>query len=98
MKKLLAAAMVAGLFVGGATVAQAGHDDDRPAHEPGDNGLCNAFFKGEKNGWETNGYPPPFQSLVDRADDGNDDTSVEDDVRSYCGALAPAEGSPGTRR
>lgn len=91
MKKLLAAVMAAGLLVGGASFAQAGHSDDRDPHKSQDKGLCTAYFNGNKNGWEKNGTPPPFQDLESRADDADSETT--DDVATYCGALIG--GNPG---
>src|SRR5258705_7614681 len=81
MKKLLAAALVAGLGFGGATLAVA---------SPGpngnnDHGLCTAYFNGQKNGWAKNGTPPPFQSLEDTANaQGNPNNSTTQNVYDYC--------------
>ena len=91
MRKMIIAAITAAMLSGGAGVALAGHTDDRPDHEPQDRGLCTAFHNGNKNGWEKNGTPPPFQDLMDRADDGDPDTT--DDVATYCDGLIG--GNPG---
>lgn len=91
MRRLIAAGLTALFLAGGTGAALAGHSDDRPDHEPRDKGLCTAFFNGNKNGWDKNGTPPPFQDLMDRADDGDDETT--DDVETYCGDLIG--GNPG---
>lgn len=91
VKKLLVSAAAATLLTLGAGAAQASHTDDRDPHEPQDRGLCTAFFNGNKNGWEQNGTPPPFQDLMNRADDGDDQTT--NDVETYCGTLIG--GNPG---
>jgi hypothetical protein len=94
MRKLIATGLTALFLAGGTGVALAGHpaDDPRDPHKPQDKGLCTAFFNGNKNGWEKNGYPPPFRDLMARADDGNEDTT--DDVRTYCGDLIGGNDGP----
>jgi hypothetical protein len=91
LRKMIAAGFTALFLASGAGAAVASHTDDRDEHKPQDHGLCTAFFNGNKNGWEKNGTPPPFQDLMDRADDGNDDTT--NDVETYCGTLIG--GNPG---
>jgi hypothetical protein len=94
MRKLIAAGFTAALLAGGTGVAVAGHNGD--GHKPQDKGLCTAFFNGHKNGFEKNGYPPPFQDLVNRAEqyapenndlDPTNDVQGADAVASFCGNL-----------
>lgn len=88
LKKLIASAALAMMVAGGAGVAQAGHTDDGSGHLPQDHGLCTAYFNGSEQGQEKkreNGKP--FGDLEIRADDGDDSTSAEDDVRAFCGDL-----------
>ena len=86
LKKLIASAALALMVAGSAGVAQAGHDGAN-GHEPQDHGLCTAYFNGNKNGWEKNGTPPPFQGLEARAE------AAEEDVETFCGDLTG--GNPG---
>jgi len=80
MRKLLAAVLSAGLFVGGAVVAQAAPGPN----DSNNHGLCTAFFNGQKKGHDKNGNPGPFAALIEVADDGDDETPVEQDVYNYC--------------
>ena len=100
MRKLIATGFTALLLAGGTGVAFAGHGGD--GHKPQDHGLCTAFFNGNKNGWEKNGYPPPFQDLISRAEehapenndeDPDNDVAGADAVASFCGDLVG--GNPG---
>lgn len=95
MKKLLAVAMAGGLLIGGAGFAQAGHNQDGSGHQPQDGGLCTAFANGNKNGWEKNGTPPPFQDLMTRSGDADGDNTpgTAEDVTAFCGDLTG--GNPG---
>jgi hypothetical protein len=89
VKKLLVVAMAAGLFVGGAGLAQAASQP----HEPQDHGLCTAYYNGNKNGWEKKGTPPPpFQDLISRADDGDPNTT--NDLATYCDGLVGGNPAP----
>ena len=87
MKKLLAGAMAAGLLVGGAGLAQAASSEP---HKPQDYGHCQAIQgPGNHNGWYKDGHsvPGPFQDLIDRADDGDDNTTT--DLADYCATATP---------
>jgi hypothetical protein len=51
-----------------------------------DHGLCTAYFNGQKNGHDKHGSPGPFAALEEAADDGDDNTSVAEDVYNFCQA------------
>jgi hypothetical protein len=93
VKKLLAAGafglLLAGSTIVGATAAPGPNGQN-------DHGLCTAYFNGQKTGWGKNGTPGPFAALEDAADDGDDSTSVEQDVYNYCtGVEKGIGGNPG---
>lgn len=90
-KKLIGAAGFALLLAGSSGPAMAGHTDDGTGHKPQDRGLCTAFFNGNKNGWEKNGYPPPFQDLVSRSEENAPSNNDEDPDNDVEGAEAVAE-------
>ena len=89
VKKLLLAAAAAVLLTtgAGAAIAAPGPNGNN------DHGLCTAYFNGQKNGHDK-GSPKPFAALEAVADDGDDDTSVAQDVYNYCQA-AGIGGNPG---
>lgn len=69
MRKIILSALVSVSMLAGAGVALA----EKPEN-PGEKGLCTAFFNGLKTGHGADGeYPGPFQDLQDRAPDGSDD-------------------------
>jgi hypothetical protein len=84
LKKLLIAAVAAGLMTTGANLAIAAPGPNGN----NDHGLCTAYFNGQKKGWEKKEtLPPPFAALEKAADDGDDDTSTQQDVYNYCTAV-----------
>lgn len=83
MRIKLAAAAVAAFAVAAAAPAVA---------EPGPNGhnnhgLCTAYFNGSDQGKENKREAGPFAALEEAADDGDDSTSPEEDVRVFCEGL-----------
>ena len=94
MKKMFLSALVAGTMIVGTGVALA----EQPAN-PGENGHCTAFFNGNKNGHEkqkerTGSYPGPFQDLVDRQSDSNNNTDDIEELRGYCESVYGVMGNP----
>jgi hypothetical protein len=94
---LIAALMMMGLFgVVGATA-------DPGPNGNNNNGLCTAYFNGQKKGHDKNGQPGPFQALEDEAEeqaprnnDEDDDNNVSgfEAVFDYCNSLYSIGGNP----
>jgi hypothetical protein len=92
MRKIILSMLVAASLVAGTGVALA----DKPAN-PGEKGLCTAFFNGQKNGHDKNGQPGPFQDLQDRAPDGSDEDDEGGsiaDLYDYCSSTYGIGGNP----
>lgn len=74
MRKLILTALVAVSLIAGVDVARA----DKPEN-PGEQGLCTAYFNGQKNGHDKHGSPGPFADLEQRAADYTDSDGVDND-------------------
>jgi len=84
VKRFLIAAALATLVTAGA-----GLGISQAAGGPGPNGsnnhgLCTAYFNGSDQGRANKHNAGPFQALEDTADDGNSNTSPEQDVWAWC--------------
>jgi hypothetical protein len=89
LKRTIISAAVLTLLVGGVGVSVA---------EPGPNGnnnhgLCSAYFAGSENGQENKHKAGPFKALEEAADDGDPNTSVQDDVARFCAEFLSGNGN-----
>ena len=87
MKKFLAAALVAGLGIGGTTLAYAGGGPNGNNNH----GLCTAYFNGSDTGRQHKHDAGPFEALEAAAQEGDyqqQDESIEHAVMDYCNATS----------
>jgi hypothetical protein len=87
LRKIILGSLAALTLISGAFSVSASPDPEGPAQK----GLCTAYFNGQKNGHDKDGdgksNPGPFAALEAAADDGDDDTSVAEDVWLFCDGL-----------
>ncbi|HET7652152.1 MAG TPA: hypothetical protein VFK42_03885 [Acidimicrobiales bacterium] len=81
MKKLLAAGAM-GLLLAGGSLTGALAAPGPNGHN--NHGLCTAYFNGSDTGRAHKHQAGPFQALQQAADDGDSNTSPEQDVWNWC--------------
>ena len=85
MRKIIVTTIAALLLAGGATAAFAGPENGKAGPNGSNNhGLCTAYFNGSETGRAHKHDAGPFQALEVAADDGDGETSPEQDVWTWC--------------
>lgn len=85
MKKVIASAIAAVALAGG-TAVMASAAPGPNGHN--NHGLCTAYFNGSATGQAHKHDAGPFVALEQAADDGNSNTSPEQDVWTWCNDTA----------
>lgn len=95
MRKFLAVIATALMIAGPAAAAGQGNGsplDGGLADHPAMYGLCTAYFSGQGGEHGQKNSAPPFAALEEAADDGDENTTPEQDVAEFCDGVRPSNG------